>query len=143
MKIGELAILAKCPKETIRYYEKTGLMPKPERTTGNYREYGPKHLGRLRFIRNCRALDMTHDEIRRLLDLIDDKAEDCGPVNNLLDEHIGHVEARIEELTQLQHQLCELRKLCKKGRAVESCKILRELKTMDPGGMEKRKTHLG
>ena len=64
MKIGELAQIAQCTVETVRYYEKEGLLPSPARTAGNFRLYGLGHVERLRFIRNCRALDMSHDEIR-------------------------------------------------------------------------------
>ena len=67
MKIGELADMAQCTVETVRYYEKEGLLPAPARTTGNFREYGAEHVDRLCFIRNCRALDMSHSEIRTLL----------------------------------------------------------------------------
>ena len=78
MKIGELAQVGQCTVETVRYYEKEGLLPAPARTAGNFRQYGPIHVERLRFIRNCRALDMTHDEIRALLVLIEQPASDCG-----------------------------------------------------------------
>ncbi|MGL6014243.1 MAG: MerR family transcriptional regulator, partial [Shewanella oncorhynchi] len=67
MKIGELAQAAQCTVETIRYYEKEALLPEPARTNSNYRDYNQRHLDRLSFIRNCRALDMTHQEIRALL----------------------------------------------------------------------------
>ncbi|MGL4860686.1 MAG: MerR family transcriptional regulator, partial [Enterobacteriaceae bacterium] len=67
MKIGELAQAANCTTETIRFYEKKELLPKAERTAANYRSYTPAHLERLRFIRVCRTLDMTHEEIRQLL----------------------------------------------------------------------------
>ena len=60
MKIGELARLTQCTVETVRYYEREGLLPVATRTEGNFRAYGPEHIERLRFIRNCRALDMSH-----------------------------------------------------------------------------------
>src|SRR5690606_25981831 len=109
MKIGELAGKARCTTETVRFYEKAGLLPEADRTDSNYRSYGPKHLERLRFVRNCRALDMTHVEIRALLELMDTPADGCGAINNLLDEHINHVDARISELTRLKAQLTDLR----------------------------------
>lgn len=74
MKIGVLAKQADCPVETVRYYEREGLLPAPARTEGNYRLYSSEHLERLTFIRNCRTLDMTLDEIRRLLALMDSPA---------------------------------------------------------------------
>ena len=61
MKIGELAKLADCQVETVRYYEREGLLPAPARSEGNYRLYSSEHLERLTFIRNCRTLDMTLD----------------------------------------------------------------------------------
>ena len=71
MKIGELAKLTDCQVETIRYYEREGLLPEPARSEGNYRLYTQAHVERLTFIRNCRSLDMTLEEIRSLLNLRD------------------------------------------------------------------------
>ena len=67
MKIGELAAASDTVVETIRYYEREGLLPEPARTESNYRTYGDVHLARLQFIRYCRGLDMSLDEIRVLL----------------------------------------------------------------------------
>ena len=100
MKIGELAKKAGCQVETVRYYEREGLLPAPARSEGNYRLYGPEHLERLVFIRNCRTLDMTLDEIHRLLALRDLPHESCAGINSLVDEHIEHVQARIDSLQQ-------------------------------------------
>ncbi|MFO1378776.1 MAG: MerR family transcriptional regulator [Chitinivorax sp.] len=74
MKIGELAQQAGCSVETIRYYEREGLLPLPGRTSGNYRHYDAAQLERLQLIRRCRTLDMTHDEIRTLLGYRDRRA---------------------------------------------------------------------
>ncbi len=143
MKIGEVARAARCTVETIRYYEKEGLLPAPERTVGNYRSYGHAHAARLRFIRNCRALDMTHEEIRILLRMMDAPAKGCGVVNTLLDEHIGHVDARIDELTQLKQQLAQLRQQCRVEQSVDSCGILQGLALMESEVIQERHTHLG
>lgn len=143
MKIGELALVAQCTVETVRYYEKEGLLPAPARTAANYRSYGDSHVERLRFIRNCRALDMTHEEIRALLGLIDQPADDCGGVNQLLDEHIAHVDVRIAELSQLKQQLSELRQCCQREQAVDACGILQGLASMETEPRHKRHTHLG
>ena len=142
MKIGELAQAANCSTETIRYYEKAGLLPAPARNASNYREYTPQHLARLRLIRNCRSLDMTHDEIRSLLHSLDTAAQDCEPVNRLLDEHIGHVDTRIRELKQLRAQLVDLRRRCGEGNSVEHCGIIEGLNSMDTPGHAPG-THLG
>ncbi|MBF7729150.1 Cd(II)/Pb(II)-responsive transcriptional regulator [Pseudomonas sp. N040] len=127
MKIGELARLAHCPVETVRYYEREGLLAAPARNASNYRLYGSSHLERLSFIRNCRSLDMTLGEIRRLLTLQDNPGADCGGVDELVDEHIGHVQARIASLQALQQQLLELRQRCSSGRGVAQCGILQQL----------------
>ena len=97
MKIGELASAAKTQVETIRYYEREGLLPQAPRSDGNYRIYGPQHVERLAFVRHCRSLDMTLDEIRVLLRYKDAPQAECGEVNALLDEQIGHVTQRIRE----------------------------------------------
>ena len=143
MKIGELAQVAQCTVETVRYYEKEGLLPAPARTAGNFREYGPEHAERLRFIRNCRALDMSQDEIRTLLMLADKPAAGCGAVNAAFDEHIAHVDERIRELTQLKLQLAALRERCHAEQAVDSCGILQGLATMETEPKHDRHTHLG
>lgn len=143
MKIGELAQRANCSTETVRYYEKEGLLPTPQRTGGNYRSYQPFHLERLRLIRNCRMLDMTHEEIRTLLGHIDDSSADCGPVNALLDDHIGHVATRIKELQQLQKQLLAIRRQCGYRQAVGDCGIVHGLAAMETEGKHPSATHLG
>lgn len=142
MKIGELARAANCSTETIRYYEKAGLLPPARRDSSNYREYSPAHLERLRLIRNCRSLDMTHDEIRSLLHSLDSATEDCEPVNRLLDDHIGHVDARIRELQALRKELVTLRQRCAEGRPIEGCGIIEGLNAMDIPERGHHDTHL-
>lgn len=127
MKIGELATATQAQVETIRYYEREGLLPQAPRSEGNYRIYGPEHVERLGFIRHCRSLDMTLDEIRVLLRFRDSPGEDCGDVNALLDEHIGHVAARVRELRQLKKQLKALRDLCVVSQDAGHCGILNGL----------------
>ena len=131
MRIGELAKRAGCPVETIRYYERAGLLPDARRSSGNYRLYGERHLERLSFIRRCRSLDMTQNEIRALLEVRDAPDEDCAKANRLLDEHIGHVGQRIAELMALQRELRQLRKLCGTSHAAKNCRILKELSSTD------------
>ncbi len=132
MKIGELATLTGCPVETIRYYEREGLLPEPSRSAGNYRQYDNLHVERLSFIRHCRSLDMTQEEIRALLALRDRPDADCGTANRLIEEHLHHVEVRIAELHSLRDQLRELRARCSGAGASEACGILRELEQPGP-----------
>lgn len=128
MKIGEVAAAAECDVATVRYYERAGLMPSPERTIANYRTYGPKHIERLQFIRRCRSLDMALDEVRVLLTFVDAPDKNCASVNDALDEHIGHVEARLAELAQLRNELRQLRKQCRRAQTAKTCGILDGLK---------------
>ncbi len=135
MKIGELARLAGTNVETIRYYERAGLLPAPARSEGNYRIYGEAHVQRLSFIRRCRGLDMTLDEIRVLLHFKESPQENCTDVNRLLDRHIGHVAQRMQELQELEMQLKDLRERCGEARDAAHCGILDGLsQAFVPGG---------
>ena len=151
LKIGELAKRTGSLVETIRYYEREGLLPEPARSEGNYRVYADTDLERLQFIRHCRSLDMTLEEIRNLLRFRDAPDRNCGEVNALLDEHIQHVGRRIKELKVLQQNLRALRKLCRQEQATKDCGILQSLgsavKKQLPSSFEEhrnsrlRKTH--
>jgi Cd(II)/Pb(II)-responsive transcriptional regulator len=127
LKIGELAKRTGCLVETIRYYEREGPLLKPARSEGNYRLYTDIHVERLQFIRHCRVLDMTLEEIRNLLRFRDAPDENCTKVNALLDEHIEHVSNRIRELRFLQKNLRSLRSRCEQARAIKDCRILQSL----------------
>ena len=127
MKIGELAVATATQIETIRFYEREGLIPTPGRSTGNYRVYEASHVQRLIFIRRCRGLDMALDEIRTLLRFTDGPGADCGEVNQVLDDHIGHVAARIKELRALETELRNLRSRCQSTSPGKACAILKEL----------------
>lgn len=127
MRIGELAKKVTTPVQTVRFYERQGLLPAPDRSDGNYRCYTASHLDTLLFIRRCRGLDMGLDEIRQLLRLRDDPQVNCGEVNDLIDEHINHVSLRIKELRSLERQLRELRSRCSIAQSTEVCGILQGL----------------
>ena len=129
MRIGDLAESTGTAVETIRFYEREGLIAAAQRADNNYRVYTAAHAERLAFIRHCRHLDMTLDEIRTLLRLRDAPLQNCGEVNALLDEHIGHVTHRIRELRTLQKDLKALRARCGSPHAIEQCGILNELDT--------------
>ena len=145
MKIGELATASSTPIETIRYYEREGLLPAPARTSGNFRIYEAAHRERLQFIRHCRGLDMSLDEVRVLLRVREDPGADCGDVNALLDAHIGHVSRRIRELRALEHQLKDLRQRCGGARPADRCGILSGLAeaALDPPACTREASHLG
>ena len=127
MKIGLLAEATGTPVETIRFYEREGLLPPPARADNNYRMYLPAHVERLAFIRQCRNLDMALDEIRALITVRDTPAQDCGQVNVLLDAHIEHVAHRIRALKALEKDLKVLRAKCVTPSSLPECGILNGL----------------
>jgi len=127
MKIGELAKATVTQVETIRYYEREGLLPSPGRTASNYRAYDEAHVQRLAFIRHCRCLDMSLDEIRVLLAHKERPQDACGQVDQLLDDHIGHVVHRIRELRALEKELRALKASCGANAAIQDCRILQGL----------------
>jgi len=145
MKIGEIARMSGVPAETVRYYEKIGLLPAPARDASGYRSYGPAHLERLRFIRRCRNLDMAQEEIRELIRLTDNPEADCSGVDALLTQHLEHVRERLRELTSLEQTLMQLQAACSSGRTVSECGILSGLHTdtslPDPGASHIPGTH--
>lgn len=143
LKIGELAKQTACPIETIRFYELERLLPMPARSEGNFRLYNEMHVERLLFIRHCRSLDMTLDEIRSLLSFRDAPEKNCAEVNVLLDKHIEHVARRIEELNALQKHLTELRSSCLTAHAAKDCGILQGLSTQEGVPAVKDGSHVG
>lgn len=140
-KIGELAKRSGCLVETIRFYEKQGLLPQTIRSEGNFRLYSESHAERLQFILHCRSLDMNLDEIRSLLQFRDTPEGNCLEVNSLLDKHIEHVALRIQDLMQLEIQLHALRQLCQDTQARKDCRILQSLAQATNPTQKKRGSH--
>lgn len=127
MRIGELSSLTGVDTDTIRYYEKSNLLPPPSRESNGYRAYSEAHLERLSFIRHCRALDMPLADVARLLDVVDKPVADCGNVNALIDEQLSRVRARLKSMRALEKQLASLRRQCVTPHATKECGILHEL----------------
>ena len=110
MQIGELAKRTGCETETIRYYEREGLLPAPSRSSSGYRRYEQPHLEQLAFILHCRSLGMPLADIRLLAGFHQQPAaEPCDRVNALIDEQIQRVHSQIEALQRLEQQLLQLR----------------------------------
>lgn len=123
MRIGEIARRANCEVQTVRFYEREGLLPAPSREASGYRNYGEQHLARLNFIRHCRSLDIPLAEIRQLLEFAATPEQSCAQVNQLLDAHISLIRNRIAGLLDLEKQLTELRRSCT-GERLRACAIL-------------------
>ncbi len=123
MNIGELARAADTKAETIRYYERIGLLPAPPRTAGNYRRYSNAHLSRLTFTRRARDLGFSIEQIRALLDLADRKEQSCEAVDAIARAHLADVKQRLSDLTALSRELDKLIGQCRHG-AIAECRII-------------------
>jgi Cd(II)/Pb(II)-responsive transcriptional regulator len=128
MQIKDLARATGVDVETIRYYEREGLLPAPARLDNGYRNYAQAHLERLSFIRHCRALDMPLSDVKRLLGFVDDPQGHCVNVDDLVDEQLARVRARLKSMRALEKQLLQLRSRCDGAHAEDApCGILTEL----------------
>lgn len=113
--IGPLSKRTGCNVETIRYYERVGLLPAPGRSPGGYRLYGDQHLKRLTFIRRARALGFSIDEVRRLLKLADERKRPCAEVRVVAAAHLEDVRAKIADLKAMERVLNETVAKCATG----------------------------
>lgn len=129
MKIGELARRTGCEVETIRYYERAGLLPAPPRSEGNYRHYGDQDAERLSFIRHCRSLGMSLDDVRALQHFQAKPELACDEINAMLDRHLEKTETQIQVLQHLQSQLKTLREACHSRLTARQCGILQNLQS--------------
>ena len=123
MKIGEIAAATGVHVETIRYYEREGLVPPPARTAANYRSYGEAHRKRLTFIRRARDLGFSLAQVRELLDLADDRDRPCAAVDELARKHRTKVRAKIAELTALRRELDNMIGQGRHG-SISDCRIV-------------------
>ena len=123
MSISRLGRLTDINIETIRYYERIGLLPPPPRTAGNYRAYGDGHVRRLTFIRRARGLGFPLDTIRALLDVADRPDQPCADVDALAQAQIREVEAKIADLNRLRDELVRIAGQCHGGK-VADCRII-------------------
>jgi Cu(I)-responsive transcriptional regulator len=126
LTIGKIAGATGTKVETVRYYERIGLLPSPRRTGGNYRNYDTGHLNRLAFIRRSRALGFTVEQIKELLGLADQKERSCSAVDAIARQHLGEVERKIADLERLAQELRQLSEQCRGGTIAE-CRILEAL----------------
>ncbi len=135
MRIGELSKATGVDIETIRFYEKSGLLPGPARSDNGYRDYAHAHLERLAFIRHCRALDMSLADVAQLLASLDtEDAEQLAQVDGLVEAQLARVRARLASMLALEQQLVALKARCD-GRhhlhphaaGSQACGVLQEL----------------
>lgn len=124
--IGAVARATGIKVETIRWYERVGMLPPPERTAGNYRSYGPAHLARLGFIRRARELGFSLDQVRTLLRLADKPEQPCAEVDGVARAHLQLVERKLADLEALRRELAGLIESCGRG-DIADCRIVQAL----------------
>jgi DNA-binding transcriptional MerR regulator len=124
--IGDLAGQTGTKVETIRYYEKAGLMPPAARTAGNHRAYSRAHLDRLAFIRHSRELGFPLESVRTLLTMADDPTQSCVEVDAIARQHLASVRSRITRLQALEVELSRMVQECGCGR-VADCRVIEVL----------------
>lgn len=131
LAIGALSKQSGVNIETIRYYERVGVMPKPRRSAGGYRMYGPDHLKRLTFVRRGRELGFSLDELRDLLRLVDGHSYTCAEVHELAVEHLAEIRRKISDLRRLQRVMSEMAAECS-GDRIPECPIIDALFEAQP-----------
>jgi len=123
--MGILANKTGCNVETIRYYEKTGIMPEPPRSEGGHRLYSLEHVKRLTFIRRCRELDFSIEQVKDMLNFIDDENHTCGEVRAMTLHHVKQIRQKIKDLTRLEKALKLMAGKCgSEQSSAKSCPII-------------------
>jgi len=123
LKRADLARRTGCNLETIRYYEKIGMMPDPPRTASGYRVYDEGHVSRLRFILRARELGFAIEQIRGLLELVDGGTQTCAEVKERTERHLMDVRAKIADLKRIEKVLAATASRCS-GEDVPECPVL-------------------
>jgi DNA-binding transcriptional MerR regulator len=144
MRIKEIADAAGVPADSVRHYEKVGLLAPAARSDNGYRRYTAADLQRLRFIANCRALDMSLQEIRELLQALEQPGGDCSDVGRVVTGHLAHVRERMAGLRALERQLVQLLAACHRGEPLDRCALVEGLSRSGPAsGPRPRGVHSG
>jgi len=136
MTIGDVSKQTGIGIETIRFYERKGLIPEPPRTDGGYRIYPEDTVARLRFIRRAKELGFTLSEIADLLFIRGDSGADCGEVREQAIAKITDVARRISDLKRIKKQLETIASECEAGRPLDECPILEALEGRNRGNAE-------
>lgn len=130
LSIGDLSRRTGCTAQTIRHYERIGVMPPPQRTIGNQRRYTALHLDRLSFIRHARELGFSLEQIRELLTLTDYPEQSCAEIDRIARVNLAAIESRLRRLELLRRELRRVASACRGGR-VADCRVIRVLSLHD------------
>lgn len=123
-KIGEVARRASVNKETVRYYEKRKLIPKPDRRRSGYRIFTQRHIDQIKFIKRAQELGFTLSEIKELLELRMDEDTTCSEIKNEAQEKYQDVVEKIEDLQRIKNTLVDLIDSCAGEGPKGDCPIL-------------------
>jgi len=126
MRIGELAKATGTKAETIRYYEREGILPAADRTDSNYRDYADDHLVTLTFVRRARELGFSMAQVRELLALSDHNEKPCQDVDRLVQQQLTEIKRKIVDLTALRDELGQMLRSCQADKIGE-CHIIGSL----------------
>lgn len=126
--IGQVSRQTDVNIETIRYYERIGILPEPARTDGGHRLYEPDHINRLRFVRRSRALGFSLEEVRELLGLVDGTEPTCDQINDIATTHLADIGEKIADLRRMEKILKTMTAQCALGE-VPGCPIIDALNT--------------
>ena len=121
--IGDMSRATGVHIETIRYYERIGIMPPPDRTPGGNRQFSHDQLKRLFFVKRCRDLGFSLDEIRALLTMVDGRNFTCNEVNEMTLAHLGNIRKKLTDLKRLEQTLQKMAAQCSKG-DVPQCPVI-------------------
>jgi MerR family transcriptional regulator, mercuric resistance operon regulatory protein len=124
--IGELARLAECRVDTIRYYERIGLMPKPDRTEGKQRRYSEQQARQLLFIRRLRDLGFSIGEVNDFLAMRRQESHGCSDFKQIADARVAQIRQQISQLRRLERRICEISAHCAEGVDV-NCGVIEAL----------------
>ncbi|MEI1744349.1 MerR family transcriptional regulator [Acinetobacter baumannii] len=127
LSIGQLSKKADVPIDTIRYYEKVGVLDRIQRSENNYRVYTDQTLADLLFIKHCRELDISLSDIKTLKEMKAQPKRACTEVDNLVNKYLIEVSEKIERLLLLKETLIDLKQHCSTDCTVDQCGILKEL----------------
>ncbi len=123
LSIGELAGRAGCLVETVRYYERAGIMPSPPRSQGGHRQYTFEHLKRLNFVRRCRDLGIDLARTRGLLGLVDEGGDTCAQVRGIANDHLAEIRGKLSDLRKMERVMKDMVAACDDGK-IPACPII-------------------
>ena len=141
LRSGELARRAGVGVETLRFYERIGLLAKPVRTPSGYRQYPPGEVERIRFIRRARELGFSLEEVRHFFDLSREPGGECVELCDAVDAKLDELQEKIRELVAKRRALARLRSECPECVPIEQCLVLNRLREESQPQVKRRNTN--